>query len=202
MRGPYEGGASFLQTSDIRKLCEVPGPFWPPTSPSKTDLTTLQTKSHQSPRNFGLARKSGASPSRRSRPVHLPIPAERGRLIRLLEEKHDHARAANEQADRGGSSASRAAPPGGPISSLSRRLNVWRSCVCQADFPLQTRGSIEDLIMPAPGTVACSLAIKHTYGSWWRCLRQDGTRDRGGGLAQDEGIDRSGACAAGCSSGH
>jgi hypothetical protein len=26
----------------------------------------------------------------------LPIPAVRGRLIRLLEEKHDHARAANE----------------------------------------------------------------------------------------------------------
>jgi hypothetical protein len=140
----------------------------------------FMTKSHQSPRNFGLAREVWSITVAAITSGSLPIPAERGRLIRLLEEKHDHARAANEQADRGGSSASRAAPPGGPmLSSLSRRLNVWRSCVCHADFPLQTRGSIEDLIMPAPGTVACSLAIKHTYGSWWRCLRQDGTRYRG-----------------------
>jgi hypothetical protein len=133
-----------------------------------------------SPRNFGLARKVWSITVAAITSGSLPIPAERDRLIHLLEEKHGHARAANEQADRGGSSASRAAPPGGPVlSSLSRRLNVWRSCVRQADFPLQTRGSIEDLIMPAPGTVACSLAIKRTFGSWWRCLRQDGTRDRG-----------------------
>jgi hypothetical protein len=34
-------GASFLQTSDIRKLCEVPSPFWLPSSPSEVHPTTL-----------------------------------------------------------------------------------------------------------------------------------------------------------------
>src|SRR4029450_9757119 len=34
-------GASSCWTSDIRKICEVPGPFWPPTSPLGVGPTTL-----------------------------------------------------------------------------------------------------------------------------------------------------------------
>jgi hypothetical protein len=83
----------------------------------------------------------------------LPIPAECGRLIRLLEEKHDHARTVNQQADR-------------EVAHLQGRMTTTRRPNVDQPFAAAQRSEV----LRMPRGISAPDAREHTRPSSCRRL--------------------------------